>query len=235
MVNGRLNKIQTWLFPPCCVLCNAPGQADLDLCLACQRDLPWLDSTCQRCGWPVESAEKHSQCGYCSNKTSSYERAVSLLEYRWPVDQMVRELKFEKNRAHARVLATLMAQLLPFHYEQQPLPELITSVPMHPRRMRQRGFNQADLVAKRVGRLLNIPYAPHVARRTRYSEPQSGLNAQQRAANIAGCFECDLPRHRSIAIVDDVFTTGSTAQELSKQFKQAGVEQVHIWTLARTL
>ena len=148
---------------------------------------------------------------------------------------MVIELKFEGNRAHARVLATLMAQLLPHHYDDHPLPELITSVPMHPRRLRERGFNQADLMAKQLGRLLGIPYAPHIARRTTHSKKQTGLNARQRAANIAGCFECDEPRTGSIAIVDDVLTTGSTVTELSKQFRKTGVEQIHIWTLARTL
>ena len=235
MVNNWLNKVPSWLFPHRCVLCNAAGQSTLDLCIHCQRDLPWLDSTCQRCGWPIEPSQNHDQCGHCLNQALPYDRAISLLEYRWPIDQMVIELKFEKKRAHARVLATLMAQLLPHHYHDQSLPQLITSVPMHPQRLRERGFNQADLIAKRIAGLLGIPYAPNLASRTRYSKPQTGLNAQQRAANIAGCFECDLPHCESIAIVDDVFTTGSTTHELSKQFQKTGVKQVHIWTLARTL
>lgn len=235
MVNNWLDKIQTQLFPPRCVLCNATGQPALDLCIGCQRDLPWLESACQRCGWPIEDSQGHEQCGHCLGQSLPYERAISLLEYRWPVDQMVIELKFEKNRAHARVLATLMAQILPHHYEARDLPQLITSVPMHPRRLRERGFNQADLMAKRIAGLLDIPYAPHLARRNRYSKAQSGLNAKQRTANIAGCFDCDPVGCESIAIVDDVFTTGSTILELSKQFKKAGVEQIHVWTLARTL
>ena len=235
MVNNWANKVQSWLFPSCCVLCGAKGQPSIDLCLACQRGLPWLESTCLRCGWPIEPSQDHTHCGHCLGQSLPYDRAISLLEYRWPVDQMVIELKYDGNRAHARVMATLMAQFLPHHYDNQPLPKLITSVPMHPQRLRERGFNQADLVARQLSRLLDIPYASHIARPTRYSEKQTGLNARQRAANIAGCFECDEPDYSSIAIVDDVLTTGSTVTELSKQFGKTGVEQIDVWTLARTL
>ena len=237
MVNNWLNSVPFWLFPPCCVLCNGPGQVSLDLCISCQRDIPWLDLTCLRCGWPIDSSQDFRQCGHCLDQALPYDRAISLLEYRWPVDQMVIELKFEKNRAHARVLGSLMAQLLPHHYNDQPLPKLITCVPMHPDRLRERGFNQAHLIARQVSRILGIPYAPQIARRTRHSKAQSGLTAQQRAANIAGCFDCDLPSQgaSSIAIIDDVFTTGSTVGELSKQFRKTGVERIDIWTVARTL
>ncbi|HET8700060.1 MAG TPA: hypothetical protein VFL97_00110 [Nitrococcus sp.] len=111
------------------------------------------------------------------------------------------------------------------------MPDAVIPVPLHPRRLRQRGFNQALEIARR----LDIPLAAQMVRRTRPTAAQSRLGVRERRSNTRGAFAVTisrLPRH--IAVLDDVLTTGATAMELSRVLCRAGAEQVEIWVVART-
>jgi ComF family protein len=116
--------------------------------------------------------------------------------------------------------------------------ELILSVPLHPRRLRQRGFNQSLLLARRVSRTHSIPLDFTALRRTRHTEPQTQLSGSERQKNIRGAFEVRRPEliaEKHILLIDDVFTTGSTVQECAKVLLRADAKQVDVLTLARAL
>ena len=112
----------------------------------------------------------------------------------------------------------------------------IVPVPLHPDRQRERGYNQSELLARRVGLLAGIPVYPHALRRVRATAAQMTLNAAERSANVAGAFRCDDPavRGATVLLIDDVCTTGATLEACAQALKAAGAAEVHGLTLART-
>lgn len=132
-----------------------------------------------------------------------------------------------------RLLGQLLADAV--NASDYPLPDMIVPVPLHAWRLRERGFNQAAVLARRVGLQSGVPVMD-MLERSRATEPQSALPAKARAANVRGAFSCsgDL-RRRRVALVDDVLTTGHTATECVRVLKRAGAEQVDLWVAARAL
>ena len=150
------------------------------------------------------------------------------------MQQLVAGLKFHERLAGGRLLGELLARHLLARVN--PLPELILPIPLHPRRLRQRGFNQAMELALPVGRRLGIPLDRKSCRRKRPTQPQTELDLVQRRRNLRKAFALSgaLPA-RHIALVDDVVTTGSTSDELARLLKRAGAERVEVWAAARAL
>jgi ComF family protein len=151
--------------------------------------------------------------------------------------EAIHRFKYQGASHLAKVLGTFLAE-----YKDPEFPfsdfELILSVPLHPRRLRQRGFNQSLLLARRVRRRHSIPLEITALQRTRHTEPQTQLSGSERQKNIRGAFEVRRPEvvaEKHILLVDDVFTTGSTVQECAKVLLRAGAQQVDVLTLARAL
>ena len=200
------------LFPPRCCLCSFEGASlDLDLCAHCRADLPGNDAP-----------------------------GTELIPLRFepPVDDLIRRLKYHGVIANARVLGVLLAEAA--RQRAAPLPALLVPVPLHPARFRERGFNQAAAIALYASRLLQIPVARHAVRRVRDTPSQTTLGPRERQQNLRGAFAIpngrQLRRLRDanhVAIVDDVVTTGSTADELRRLLIAAGVSQVEVWAVAR--
>jgi ComF family protein len=201
------------LFPPRCGLCGFPGATlDLDLCTVCHADLPWL-------------------------RTQAADRTIAL-SFEYPVDAMVRQLKYHREFAHARVLGVLLAEVV--CNRGQLLPELLVPVPLHVARLRERGFNQALAIARYAGRMLGIPYARGVVKRVRDTPSQTALDVAARRRNVRGAFVVNGARALArlsvaahVAIVDDVVTTGSTVNELRATLLAAGVRRVEVWAAAQ--
>ena len=147
---------------------------------------------------------------------------------------LVAGLKFHDRLAGGRLLGELLARHL--LVRGGPLPELILPIPLHPRRLRQRGFNQALELALPLGRRLGVPLDRHSCRRNRATQPQTELDLKQRRRNLRNAFALAGPLPaRHIALVDDVVTTGSTSNELARLLKRAGAERVEVWAAARAV
>jgi ComF family protein len=209
-----------WL-PPLCCLCGAPGQAPtLDLCDVCATFLPVVDES-GRSGW-----EPGAHGG------ATVLRTLCLFKYQTPVDHFIRALKFRGERVHARVLGELMARArLQLGVE---LPACIVPMPLHASRLRQRGFNQAQEIARFAAESLGIPVASRVLTRKLATKEQSGLSLEARRLNVRGAFEVTgrVPAG-TIALLDDVLTTGSTAMEAVEALRQGGAKVVELWAVAR--
>ncbi len=229
MVNNWSSIIQDWVFPPTCLLCGDPGAKGLDLCAACIRALPYNDCACLRCALPLTDIEL--LCGDCQRKPPLFDSTLTLCRYEQPVSHLIRNLKFGADHACARTLGQLMADKLQALPGQ---PTVIIPTPLHPRRYRERGFNQSAEIASEIAKRLGIPLNLTACERVRNTPAQAGLTARERHRNLRQAFRVihpGLPEH--VAIVDDVITTGTTSQELARVLRKAGVKRIDVWALAR--
>ncbi|MEX1032303.1 MAG: ComF family protein [Cellvibrionaceae bacterium] len=220
------------LLPHRCLLCSDP-HAESSLCNACRADLPWLDCACMHCALPLpEDAEL---CGRCLTTSPSFDRCRAAFRYTSPIDRLIGQFKNQRHLGAGKLLSHLLADEIRLVTDDQGLPELIAPVPLHWRRQLQRGFNQAAFVAEALARELNIPLVA-AAKRCRATPKQQQLNRKQRLRNLDCAFVIneELVRDRQVAIVDDVVTTGATAEALGRQLKKAGARRVEVWALART-
>ena len=225
-------SLSRWLFPPTCLLCGAPGHEELDLCPGCLGDLRRNHPACPRCALPLPTdAPAGIPCGRCQRRPPPYDRCLAPFLYASPLDGLITDLKYGGRLAAARVLGALLAREM----DAEGLPDLLVPVPLHPRRLRERGFNQALEVARVLASEKGLRLDPRVCARVRDTPHQTGLDARTRRRNLRGAFVA-APRVRGLrlALVDDVVTTGATAEALAQTCRRAGVARVEVWALART-
>ena len=230
LVYNKARALLELAYPPVCSLCLARGDSGYDLCRGCRDDLPQLERCCERCGLALESRAQH--CGGCLRKPPPFDLTVAALSYRAPVDRFVHELKFQGKLVRARLLGALLADAVA--NRATPLPELLIPVPLHPRRLRQRGFNQAAELGRVLAHRLGLPLDHRILSRTRETPPQHELPAAARRSNVRGAFRLRRSLEvRHVALIDDVMTTGSTVREAARVLKKSGAERVEVWVTAR--
>lgn len=225
MSNGSLSF---HLLPGRCVLCARHTPRRHDLCEACEHDLPRAGNACIRCAAPLVTS---GICGRCARRPLPQDATRAAFRYAWPLDSLVQNFKFNGDHAAGRVLGELFAEHLRFGAR----PDCLLPVPLHAKRLRERGFNQSQLLAAALTNRWRIPLNQELVVRVRETAVQSGMHARARRRNVRGAFALaanDVPRH--IAIVDDVVTTGSTTAEIAALLRHAGAERIEVWTLART-
>lgn len=212
-----------------CLLCGIPSPDD-NLCFDCLDLLPRLPQVCQRCALPIPQGEI---CGQCLSKPPTQQRTISLFSYTQPLDKLISDMKYHHNLA---ILQTLSVQLAEHIKQYQPEIDLLIPIPLHLSRLRQRGFNQATEIAKILSKRLNIPMDSATLIRTKKTQAQTQLPYKQRKKNMQGAFDTQInPFPKRIALIDDVLTTGHTAEIAAKACLKNGAEIVEIWTIARTI
>ncbi len=234
MKNAQFRLAATWL-PPVCLLCGDVGirhAARLsDLCFACRQSLPWAESQCARCALPLHATGVEALCGRCQTQPPAFELCLSPFFYRAPLDHLLQGLKFNGRLTQARLLGELMADWLAAVVEVPP--DQLIPVPLHAVRLRERGFNQAAELARPIARRFGVSLNLGNVRRVLATPPQSDLSRKQRLENVRGAFEVVQPMSGHVVIIDDVMTTGSTADELAKTLLRAGAKRVDVWVCAR--
>lgn len=223
-------RLQFALLPPHCLLCGRAGARARDLCDACAADLVRNRISCPRCALPLETSAP--LCGECLQREPPFATAVVPFVYASPLDQLVTRLKFGSNLAAGRVLSELWIDAL--RAAAPTLPDALIPVPLHPQRLRERGYNQALELARPMAQAFSIELLDAVLLRTRATCAQSNLDAQERHRNLRGAFtvtDAALPAH--VAVVDDVMTTGATLHECAGTLLRAGVARVDVWALGR--
>jgi ComF family protein len=232
-IDDWLKKLHWSGLPPTCMLCGAPGAAERDLCAACRADLPLNHTPCMQCGSPLAATAVDVICGSCLQSPPPFEQAFVPLLYEPPVDFLIRTLKYRGQLPAGRLLGEWLAEGL--ENRAGPWPECIIPVPLHPSRLRMRGFNQALELARPIERRWGIPVTVNAVRRIRPTVPQVQLSFEKRLSNLQGAFAVGQPlSFRSAAVLDDVVTTGSTVREVAQVLREAGVEQIEVWACART-
>ena len=211
-----------------CLLCGAPCAHASGFCLACQQALPRLGPACRHCALPLTQAA--AQCGQCQRRPPAYTHTYAPFRYAAPIDQLIVTLKYRQGLHLAHSFGVYMAQAL----TDAPRPQVIMPVPLHSSRLRQRGYNQALELARPIARALELPLEFRAARRRRATPSQTTLPAAARARNVRNAFAYARPcTYTHIAIVDDVMTSGQTANAFARCLLAAGAQRVDVWVLAR--
>ena len=165
-------------------------------------------------------------CGQCRRGEYSFDLARSALLFNDPLREIIHHLKYSDRVSLAKPLGLILKHCL----EREPFMGTdVIPVPLHSSRERQRGFNQAELIARRLGR----PLVRGLLRRRKNTPSQTGLSRSQRQRNLAGAFEVRGTPGKTVIVVDDVYTTGSTMNEIARTLKRAGAERVEVLTVAR--
>jgi ComF family protein len=219
--------------PSLCAICHGWGRGRV--CGTCiDRFSPRVER-CSRCALPVAATVR--VCGTCLAAPPSFDASIACVDYAAPWDRLVTAFKFHAALDLAPVFARAIANAA--GAAEAPLPDLLLPVPLAAARLRERGYNQAWELARRTGQQLGIPAHASMLVRIRDTLHQLSLPPAARAGNVHGAFAVEPARRRevagrSIAVVDDVMTTGSTAATIASVLKQAGAAQVSIWVYART-
>ncbi len=215
------------LLPARCLVCGEAGAGGHDLCQDCRDALPYNRVACARCALPLPAP---GTCGACLGAPPPFQASRAVLVYCFPLDRLLPRFKFHGDLAAGRLVAGLMAEAL----ADAARPDALVPVPLHPSRLRQRGYDQALELARPLGRALGLPLRCDLLRRVRATPAQSELDAASRRHNVRSAFAVapgPLPRH--VALVDDVMTTGATLAECSRALHRAGVARVDAWVAAR--
>ncbi len=231
-------KIYSWVLPHVCILCNYTATRHQDLCVACYHDLPSLTQVCPRCANPLpvpRQISAHLLCGECLKQPRPFDATYALYLYESPITKLILALKFNHQLVYARVLGELLAMKIQTDwYQDKPLPEIIIPVPLHPKRLQERGFNQALEIARPIARHLKLPVNVKACARTKYTAAQATLPANERQRNIKNAFAVVKKlSYQHIAVIDDVITTGNTISEFCQTLKAAGVKKIDVWCCAR--
>lgn len=236
MVNNWLKFAQFTLFPAVCAVCGRSpvAGATRDLCPGCDADLPRIPTACPRCGLPLPAHRtSNAPCGRCQAAPRAFDRCIAPFEYVAPISHLIAGLKYGHRLAYARLLGELLTDHLAA--QRAPLPERLLPVPLHPTRLRERGFNQALELGRIVARRLGIRLDYLSLHRVRATASQADLDGRARRKNVRRAFAVRRPLEAGhVAILDDVVTTGSTADEIARTLRSAGVAEISVWAIART-
>lgn len=220
---------QTFRLPSICSLCNQYHTNKFAICTPCHTLLSPLGPACRHCAVPLPDA-KFPVCGLCLRHKPDVDQVLTAYRFEEPLRTLLHEFKYRQGLYLSSFITQLMLDAIDVSlYKTQ----CLIPVPMHPLRIRQRGFNQAAELAKNLGRKLNLPFDLSGCQKVMNTEPQAGLNAMQRRKNINNTFKADRQHHQHVTLIDDLLTTGSTANELARVLKNNGVAQVDLWCCAR--
>jgi ComF family protein len=213
------------LFGGSCFLCR--GKASAILCAACCADLPRLGADlCPRCALASPAG---AVCGRCLTQPPAFDATRAALAYAFPADALIQALKFRGELALAPLLGSL---LLPCISGKEV--DCVVPVPLSAGRLRARGYNQALEIARSVAAAARARLAPELCERSRDTGVQMDLPLKERAKNVRGAFHCPGVVSGTIAVLDDVMTTGATLEEVAATLKRAGAARVVNWVVART-
>ncbi len=215
-----------------CVLCGAAarGAAQSVLCDACDASLPLRTfDACPQCGI---SSPKALLCGDCLADPPAFDATLAVFTYRFPCDQLIQSFKYSANLALTDFFAARLVETL--RATQSTLADVVLPLPLARKRLSERGFNQALLIAQSVTHKLSLPIETTSLVRVRDTLPQTGLPWKQRHANVKGAFACNADLNgKHVALLDDVMTTGATLNEAAKLLKKHGATRVTAWVMAR--
>nr|VFK26985.1 MAG: comF family protein [Candidatus Kentron sp. MB]VFK31250.1 MAG: comF family protein [Candidatus Kentron sp. MB]VFK75417.1 MAG: comF family protein [Candidatus Kentron sp. MB] len=217
--------------PTNCLLCGATVTGNPNLCVACRHDLTPLLTACPVCGISLPEVQI---CPGCQRRKQPFTHTHAAFRYAPPVSYLVILMKFQGNLAAARVLSDLLANHL--ISVRAGKPDMIIPVPLHTRRLRERGFNQSVELGREIARRWRIPVRKDIIIKKRATPPQTELTSRAaRRRNVRGTFLLDasLSNVNHVAILDDVVTTGATVTEIARLIKRAGVPRVDIWCCCR--
>lgn len=210
-----------------CLLCGAFSH-DGAWCKACDATLPYMTAPpCPCCALPSPGG---AVCGRCVKRAPQFDRAYAVFTYAFPLDKMIQALKYGEKLVLVNSLANLLMARM------TELPDCIIAMPLHPLRLRERGFNQSLELARRAANGLQIPLLPHACTRVRDTPPQASLTWKERDKNVRRAFACtDEVKGMHVAVIDDVMTSGASLNQVAITLRTAGARKISACVVARAL
>ena len=225
--------IKQLLWPETCPFCGKVSKEGT--CPACEKKLVKLlvrEPRCMKCGKPVRTEEQEF-CYDCLYKKHFFDKGYSVWLHRPPVSNSIYQFKYHNQRAFARIYTE---KIIAYYGEwiRKLQVDCIVPVPLHFRRRWKRGYNQAEILAKEIGRNLQIEVNTQLVRRVRYTDPQKKLDSHTRKSNLknAFCICGDMKKIHRVLLVDDIYTTGNTIDEIARILKEKGAENVYFLTIS---
>lgn len=228
-----LRKIKQFLWPEICPFCGKVYRAGI--CPSCQKllnDLKIQEPRCLKCGKPIRYYEKE-YCHDCQNTQHYFEQGKSLWLHKSPVNQSIYQFKYHNQREFSKYYARALTDAYASDVKRWK-PDVLIPIPLHARRRRKRGYNQAELLAKELSKYLKIPVDSKTVRRVRYTNPQKKMDHSKRKSNLKRAFSVKpFPiRVKTVLLIDDIYTTGNTIDAVAVELKKKGVEKVYFLTIS---
>ncbi len=229
-----VSKVLNFFFPPTCSICKITSDTSINLCSNCKNNMKINSCCCDICGEPLSNnTQDKIICGKCLNLTPYFDHVFSPFIYENNISQIIQQLKYGRKLANSHILAEVFLSEL--RNATEIMPEALIPVPIHKSKIKKRGYNQSIEIFHHVAKQLHIPFEKTCCQKIKNTDSQSTLSAKERQNNIKNSFKIIKPvNYKHVAIVDDVITTGATANELSRLIKQHGVARVDIWACARS-
>ena len=231
-----MKKISHFLYPPRCPICEAIPPKEFLICPSCYSSISFVEQPfCYSCGKPLDTSQQEF-CFECTRNPKSFTRGFSLAVYNSITKPSLSAIKYNNRRQHLNfyvneTVANYGSLFTSLHLD------AILPVPIHPKRMKKRGFNQASLFAISLGKQLQIPVYDSIIIRTVNTLPQKNLSPEKRLENLQKAFSLHpelkngkLP-FQKVLLVDDIYTTGATMEAITRILKQAGVSDVYIFSI----
>ncbi|WP_256207433.1 ComF family protein [Nitrosomonas marina] len=214
-----------------CILCGAVSSHDF--CSGCSKSLSRLTANvCKICAKTLITGTTNI-CGSCLASPPAYSTTIAALIYTFPADMLVHALKYRQQLAIAPVLAELLLETIR-HQQSTDQPDLVIPMPLHPKRLQERGFNQAIEIGRHLSQQLRIQFCHDSCKRIKNTLPQAELPWKMRRDNVKKAFICNQNLSgMHVAIVDDVMTTGATLNELANQLRKQGACRITNWIVTR--
>jgi ComF family protein len=237
-ITKQSTKLIEQLLPAQCLVCALPSNNKL-ICEHCEKKIFPQQSHCLHCALPL--IQNADYCGQCLSKSDSFGHIHALGDYTKPLSTLIKQLKYQQQLIAGELLASLLLKSVLLRYSKQQLSQFdfLLAVPLHKKKLRQRGFNQAQIICDYLHQHLNIPIMGNNIKRVKETMPQEGLTINKREANLRAAFAYDETlklnlKGKNVVIIDDVVTTGATINSLCKLLKKRGANSITIFCICRT-
>lgn len=234
-----VGSIVNTLFPARCAACSELTESHGSLCATCWQNIHFIaDPICCKCGLPFEyNIGEKAVCGRCMEHKPAYTEARAIFKYDENSRSQVLALKYHDKTQLAPIFGRWLARIAGTYKDKA---QFIMPVPLHPMRIVTRRYNQAALLSYALSEHIGLPVLHNTLLRTRMTPTQSGLTRRQRADNMRGAFRVpekkrEVIKGNSVILIDDVMTTGATLEACARALHDAGVQDVYVLTLARTV
>jgi len=229
VLNNVFWKCVDLIYPPVCCTCGGIGKL---ICDGCYSQIAFIQNPgCIFCGEPLKSG---SICKRCKQQTPYFSRLRSFGYYSGPLRDAIVSLKYHRNIGLGSFFAPTLCEII---FKEKWNIDLITAIPLSSNRKKERGYNQAEILAKPIARKMNLPYSDKSVHRKKHTNSQVGLSVKERKLNMKDAFNADpqVVKDKTILLIDDVATTGATMDACAKALRDAGCHQVFGLTLAKTI
>lgn len=248
-INQQLSRLVEFVLPAHCLLCGLQSMPTYQkndkqnenglICQVCLNSVIKERSSCQHCALPLATSQAF--CGDCLKQPHYFSRIHAVGDYQAPFPSLIKKFKYSKNLLEGELLADLLLRSVKFNFSAKEMKKIdyLIAVPLHPDKLHKRGFNQAALITQFLSKRLGIPILENAVIRNKSTIPQEGLSLKERKENLKDAFiikesQIQKLKGRYIAIIDDVVTTGATANSLCKVLLDNNAREIDIWCICRT-